>query len=86
MGFSNEFLTGLQERLQPGTSALILLVEHGSAVKLSESLAGDEGVMFQQTLTDEIVEELLEASEEEGGLRSLERRVQLCGRRSERYA
>jgi uncharacterized membrane protein len=63
MGFSNEFLTGLQERLQPGTSALILLVEHGSAVKLSEALAADEGVMFQQTLTDEMVEQLLQISE-----------------------
>jgi uncharacterized membrane protein len=65
MGFSDEFLTGLQERLQPGTSALILLVEHGSTVKLSEALAADEGVMFQQTLTDAIVKELLEASEAE---------------------
>jgi uncharacterized membrane protein len=65
MGFSDEFLTGLQERLEPGTSALILLVEHGSAVKLSESLAGDKGVMFQQTLTDGMVNELLEGSMEE---------------------
>ena len=67
MGFSDEFLTGLQERLEPGTSALILLVEHGSAVKLSQSLAEDKGVLFQQTLTDEIVKELLETSEEEQG-------------------
>ncbi len=67
MGFSDDFLTGLQERLQPGTSALILLVEHGSAVKLSESLAGDKGVMFQQTLTDELVEELLQTNEEDEG-------------------
>jgi uncharacterized membrane protein len=67
MGFSEEFLTGLQERLQPGTSALILLVEHGSTVKLSEALAKDEGVMFQQTLTDELIEELLQTSEEEEG-------------------
>jgi uncharacterized membrane protein/sporulation protein YlmC with PRC-barrel domain len=65
MGFSDEFLTGLQERLQPGTSALILLVEHGSTVKLSEAFATDEGVMFQQTLTDKLVEELLRASEAE---------------------
>jgi uncharacterized membrane protein len=63
MGFSDSFLTGLQERLGPGTSALILLVEHGSTVKLSEALATDEGVMFQQTLTDEMVEELLQISE-----------------------
>ncbi len=65
MGFSDDFLTGLQERLEPGTSALILLVEHGSVVKLPESLAGDKGVMFQQTLTDEIVKELLEGSKGE---------------------
>ena len=63
MGFSNEFLTGLQERLQPGTSALVLLVEHGSAVKLSQSLAEDKGVLLQQTLSDKLVEELLEAGE-----------------------
>lgn len=65
MGFSEEFLTGLQERLEPGTSALVLLVEHGSSVKLSESLAGDKGVMFQQTLTDELVKEVLAAGKED---------------------
>jgi uncharacterized membrane protein len=64
MGFSDDFLAGVQERLEPGTSALILIVEHGSAVRLSESLSGDKGVMFQQTLTDELVKGLLAASKE----------------------
>lgn len=65
MGFSGDFLAGLQARLQPGTSALVVLVEHDSAVRLSEALAGEEGWILQQTLTDKTVEELLQASRAE---------------------
>lgn len=58
MGFSDTFLAGMEERLQPGSSALILLVEHEWSQKLSEALAGTEGTFFRQSLTDEIVEQL----------------------------
>jgi uncharacterized membrane protein len=71
LGFSDEFLTGLQERLQPGSSALVVLVEHDWIQPLSEALAGDDtrqegdrGVILQQTLTDQMVEDFLRASEE----------------------
>jgi uncharacterized membrane protein len=64
-GFSDKFLTGLQEHLQPGSSALIVLVEHDWVHPMSESLADRGGVVFQQTLTDELAGELLKASEAE---------------------
>lgn len=67
----HRFLIGLQERLQPGASALVILVEHDWVHPLSEALAGDDarqegerGVILQQTLTDQMVEDLLRASEE----------------------
>ena len=66
MGFSDKFLQNLQQYLQPGSSALILLVEHGWAQKASEAMAGREGVVFQQTITDKLVEDLLEAGKPEG--------------------
>lgn len=58
-GFSDEFLTGLQEHLQPGKSALVVLVEHEFAVPLAESLGHEDGVILQQALTDKLVEEML---------------------------
>ena len=61
-GFSEEFLKNLEEYLQPGTSALILLVEDEWAVRASESLKDLGGVVVQQTLTDRLVEDLIEAA------------------------
>ncbi|MFC2037243.1 DUF1269 domain-containing protein [Chloroflexota bacterium] len=58
-GFSDKFLTELQEHLQPGRSALIILVETDWAQPLSEAMAGQEGVILQQTLTDELVKDLM---------------------------
>lgn len=63
-GFSEQFLGGLKKYLRPDTSALILLIEHGYYQQLSEVIAEEEGVFFQQTLTDKLVERLLAASEE----------------------
>lgn len=65
MGFSDKFLAGLEERLQPGTSALVVLVEEEWSVKLSESLGDQEGFIFRQTLADKLVEELMETGEAE---------------------
>jgi len=65
-GFSDEFLATFQERLQPGSSALIVLVERESAEVLSEAWADQEGVILREALTDEMVEHLVKASEAEG--------------------
>lgn len=65
LGFSDKFLAGLQEMMQPGTSALVVLVEHESVGKMSEALADVGGMVFQQSLTDEIVRRLVEEDEAE---------------------
>jgi uncharacterized membrane protein len=65
LGFSDKFLDNFKDHLRPGSAALVILVEHEFAVPLSESLAGEEGVIVQQALTDRMVEELL-AKEEAG--------------------
>lgn len=65
LGFSDKFLAGLEEHLQPGSSALILVVEHDWAKSVAESLAGEEGYVSQQELTDELVKELIEGKEAE---------------------
>lgn len=65
MGFTNEFLESFEEQLKPGTSALIILVEHHWSEWLADALGGVEGVEFRHTLSDKIVEEILETSEAE---------------------
>jgi uncharacterized membrane protein len=62
LGFSDKFLKNLQEYLQPGSAALILLVEHRWAKSVAESMAGLSGFVFQQPLTDSLVEDLMGAS------------------------
>jgi uncharacterized membrane protein len=63
MGLSDEFLSSFQEQLQPGGSALVVLVEHKWAQSLSDVLGGLEGVTVQQTLTDEMVQQIIDAGE-----------------------
>jgi uncharacterized membrane protein len=63
LGFSEPFLDGLKQYLKPDTSALIVLLEHGYYQQLSEVIAEEEGVFFQQTLTDRLVERLMTESE-----------------------
>jgi uncharacterized membrane protein/sporulation protein YlmC with PRC-barrel domain len=65
-GFSDEFLQGLQEHLQPGTSALVVLVENEWLQSMSDALADDKGVILHETLTDELVQEFLDQHEENG--------------------
>jgi uncharacterized membrane protein/sporulation protein YlmC with PRC-barrel domain len=64
-GFSDEFLENLQTHLQPGNSALVLLAEHKWAADLHNALSDGEGVVFQQTLSDALVEELLKETGDE---------------------
>lgn len=68
MGFSDSFLVGLQERLQPGSSALILLVEHEWAKGLADALADTGGTFFQQSLTDGLVAQLEREAKAAGDL------------------
>ena len=65
-GFSDKFLKNLEEYLQPGSSALILLVEDEWAVKASSALKDLGGVVVQQTLTDRLVENLTKEVDSEG--------------------
>lgn len=59
MGFSNDFLQKIEDELQPGKSALIVLVEHEIKQELSAALADIEGLYFNEQITDEVVEELI---------------------------
>jgi uncharacterized membrane protein len=63
MGFSDTFLEGLSEHLEPGRAAVLVLVEHEWVQPLSEAFADMKGVAIQQTLTDRLVEQLLAESE-----------------------
>ncbi len=67
MGLSDEFLAAFQKRLKPGTSALVMIVEHESARKFADAMADVGGVILQETLTDEMVQQLLEETENEAG-------------------
>jgi uncharacterized membrane protein len=63
MGFSDTFLEGLGEHLEPGRAAVLVLVEHEWVQPLSEAFADMQGVAIQQTLTDRLVEQLLSEAE-----------------------
>jgi uncharacterized membrane protein len=62
MGFSNDFLDKVQEELQPGKSALIVVVEHEMVEDLSSALSDLEGLHFNQEITDEFINELISES------------------------
>jgi uncharacterized membrane protein len=57
-GFNDRFLRSLAERLQPGCSGLLLVVEHDWVTPLQQALAGEKRVFLQQPLTDLLVAEL----------------------------
>jgi uncharacterized membrane protein len=52
-GFPDEFLERAQERLQPGTAAVIALVEHQEAEVVAGALAEFEGEVLHLALTDD---------------------------------
>jgi uncharacterized membrane protein len=58
-GFNDRFLHSLAERLQPGCSGLLLVVEHDWVAPLQQALAGEKRVFLQQPLTDLLVAELI---------------------------
>lgn len=60
MGFSDDFLNSMEELMQPDSSALLVLVDHKGADELFESLVDQQGVILRHTLTDQIVEQLMQ--------------------------
>jgi uncharacterized membrane protein len=66
-GFSDEYLEQIQGALQPGSSALVTLVEGASVDKVAEALADLNGQLVRQQLTDDIVKQLMEQGESEAG-------------------
>lgn len=57
-GFSDKYLQELQAGLQPGSSALVTMVEEQLVAKVVEALADLNGQLVQQRLTDDIVSQL----------------------------
>ena len=60
MGFSDDFLRSFDELLQPGNSALLVLVDHQDADELFELLVDRKNIVLRHTLSDDIVAQLLE--------------------------
>jgi uncharacterized membrane protein len=56
--FTHEFLENLEQLLQPGRSALVLLVEHEGVQKLNDALSSLKQVVSYQKLSDLVVAQL----------------------------
>jgi uncharacterized membrane protein len=59
MGFANDDLKALKENLRPDSSALVVLVQSKDAAQVTNALDELGGELVQQTLTDEMVEQIL---------------------------
>jgi uncharacterized membrane protein len=64
-GFSDKFLENLEQYLQPGKAALILLMEHRWVQPASQAMSDLGGFVFQQTITDRLAEDLAGVTKEE---------------------
>ncbi|MBN1147319.1 MAG: DUF1269 domain-containing protein [Anaerolineales bacterium] len=60
LGFSNQFLDEIKTHLQPGSSALLALVEQEWAERLAQELQRYPGQLFRHALKAEIVKQLIE--------------------------
>jgi uncharacterized membrane protein len=56
-------LAKLEEHLQPGKAALVLLMEHQWVNKASEELEDLGGIVVQHTITDVLVQDLMKVQE-----------------------
>ncbi|MGW8250450.1 MAG: DUF1269 domain-containing protein [Anaerolineales bacterium] len=56
-GISNHFLKAFTERLKPGTSALIVLIDSEGVPAVEDSLGQLGGILVQEELTDEMLDE-----------------------------
>ncbi len=65
MGFSDRYLKGVQKRLTPGTSALVAIIEHEWRETIASELTKYGGQIFRQGLTDEIIAQYLQGSEQD---------------------
>jgi uncharacterized membrane protein len=65
LALPEEFLDRLKGHLTPSSSALMLVVDHTYLHSLAKNLASHEGVIMQHTLTDEVVDQLLQEQQEE---------------------
>jgi uncharacterized membrane protein len=63
LGFPDAFVRGLQERLKPDHSALIVLIEHDREQDPADVRGVLEGAMSQETLVDTLVQEMLAAEQ-----------------------
>jgi uncharacterized membrane protein len=63
LGFPDEYLQKLQEGLQPGSSALVVLLEREQASRMAEAVASYGGQFMQQELTQDILAKLPGTSE-----------------------
>jgi uncharacterized membrane protein len=59
-GFSNDYLTMLKDRMKPGSSGIVTLVESNHISSLIAELEPFGGQAYQQKITDDIVSELTE--------------------------
>ncbi len=63
MGFANDDLKALKENLKPDSSAIVVLVQSKDAALVTSALDELGGELVQQTLTDEMVEQILSQRE-----------------------
>lgn len=66
MGFPDEFLENVQTNLNPETSALIVLVKNKWVETVVTAIVDIKGKIFEQTLSDEMVDKYLSEIKEEG--------------------
>jgi uncharacterized membrane protein len=65
MGFSDEALKDIQQGLEPGSSAIIALVEHEWIERILDEFEKYEAKLFRQALKDEITSQLKAANDPE---------------------
>ena len=59
MGFSDSYLEELKQSLEPGTSAVVALVENKWVATLVEILSQHDAKIFRHTITDEAATRIL---------------------------
>jgi uncharacterized membrane protein len=64
--FPEEYLLALQASLQPGGSALLLLLETGQLDEALDLLAGFQGWVWQQALSDRLLAKIAAKMASEG--------------------
>lgn len=66
MGFPDEYLEQLEEGLQPGSSALVILVDGETVDEAVERLAVFDGQILRQSLSDDLMAQLTSQAEGRG--------------------